>query len=155
MEIGEYLKYLRKQKGLTITQVVVKSNHEIDKTTISRVEAGNRKLSLKNAYHLSRVYDIDLEGMAEMAIGVKLPPPKPHFDISSEEKRMILQHRKFSPVLRVAVKNIFNRLSFGHAPCGGGYLEIREPEAEYETGNAIDDKPKYIQPEKGSDISNS
>lgn len=134
MELGEYLKKLREQKGLTINQVVMKCRNEIDKTTVSRLEAGQRKLSLKAAYYLSRLYGIELDKMAEMAIGKKPPPAEPRFDVSAEEKGLIMRYRKLTPVLCVSVRNILRNLTSEYSLRDGLLYKIHEPGAEYNVG---------------------
>ena len=134
MELGKYLKKLRKQKGLTINQVVVKTRNEIDKTTVSRLEAGQRKLSLKAAYYLAKLYNIRLDNLAEMAIGAKPLPAEPPFHVSPEEKGMILRYRKLSPVLSVSVKNIMRNLTPDYSLRDGRLYRIHEEVAEYTAG---------------------
>lgn len=120
VKFGEYLRKVRLQKGLSMDKVVEKTGNEIDKTTLSRIELGKRSLSLKCAYFLARIYDINLDDFVEMAIGRKMPPEKTHFDISPEEKKMVLNYRKLLPELKVIVKNIINNNTLQHRPCDHG-----------------------------------
>lgn len=64
-----YLKKLRLEKGLTIREVVLMTGEEIDKTTVSRIERGERKISLKAAYYFSEIYGVSLEDLAKKELG--------------------------------------------------------------------------------------
>lgn len=110
MKTGEHLRRLRIQKGLTIGQVVEATRNKIDKTFVSRVEAGERKLSLKGAYYLSKIYDISLDELAEMAVGERFVPNEARFDISVEEKRLVLNCRKLSLAVKEAIEKIIENL---------------------------------------------
>lgn len=66
-----YLKKLRLEKGLTIREVVLMTDEEIDKTTVSRIERGERKISLKAAYYFSEIYGVSLEDLAKKELGSK------------------------------------------------------------------------------------
>ncbi len=69
MELGAYLKGLRKKAGLTIRDVVEMANEEIDKTTVSRIERNERGLSFKAAYYFSQIYGISLDELAKKMLG--------------------------------------------------------------------------------------
>jgi len=71
MNAGAYLKDLRKKKGLTIREVVLMTGSEIDKTTISRIERSERKISLKAAFYFSQIYDVPMEEVAKKEMGAK------------------------------------------------------------------------------------
>lgn len=66
-----YLKKLRLEKGLTISEVVLMTGEEIDKTTVSRIERGERKISLKAAYYFSQIYGVSLDDLAKKELGSK------------------------------------------------------------------------------------
>jgi transcriptional regulator with XRE-family HTH domain len=71
MSAGGFIKEARRKNGLTIREVVLMTGDEIDKTTISRIERGERKISLKAGYYFSRIYGIPLEEMAKREMGAK------------------------------------------------------------------------------------
>jgi transcriptional regulator with XRE-family HTH domain len=71
MEMGNYLKKLRQKSGLTIREVVAMTGDELDKTTVSRIERDERKLSLKAAYYLSEIYGMPLSELARQILGGK------------------------------------------------------------------------------------
>jgi DNA phosphorothioation-dependent restriction protein DptG len=73
--IGEYLKKIRLKQGLTYEDVIEASSGALVQSTISRIENGKRKLSVRYALYLSEIYKIDLKELAEKDIrlqGVKL-----------------------------------------------------------------------------------
>jgi len=69
---GKNLKSLRIKKGLTMNEVVLMTGSEIDKTTISRIERGERGLSLKAGYYFSQIYGVGMEEIARMELGSKV-----------------------------------------------------------------------------------
>lgn len=71
MSAGSYLKSLRLEKGLTIREVVLMTSEEIDKTTVSRIERDERKISLKAAFFFSQIYGVSLEEIARKELGAK------------------------------------------------------------------------------------
>jgi transcriptional regulator with XRE-family HTH domain len=79
MDFGKYIRNQRLKQGLTIRDIVEMSGDSLDKTTISRIERNERKLSLKAAYVFSELYDIDLKTMAKKAVGedVKIKKTRP------------------------------------------------------------------------------
>lgn len=109
-----YLKELRLQKDLTMGDVVKKTRNKLDKTFVSRVEAGERKLSFKGAYYLSKIYDISLDELAEMAIGKNTVPVEAQFDVSTAEKKLLLNYRKLLPAIKEAVIKIIEHLVLQH-----------------------------------------
>jgi len=68
---GQFLREMRAKKDLTIRDVVMLTGNEIDKTTISRIERGERKPSLKAAFYFSRIYGVSLEEIARKELGNK------------------------------------------------------------------------------------
>ncbi|MFH1537725.1 MAG: helix-turn-helix transcriptional regulator [bacterium] len=76
MDTGKYLRKMRKQRGLSLGEVVEKSKNQIDKTTLSRIERNERGVSLTAAYLLSKIYGEDFEDFSRKILqlrGVKLP----------------------------------------------------------------------------------
>jgi len=71
MNVGAYLKKCRLEKGLTMRDVVTLAGDNIDKTVISRVERGERGVTLKAAFYFSEIYGIDLKEIAKMDLGKK------------------------------------------------------------------------------------
>ncbi len=71
MDFGAYVRKLRETAGLTIRDVVAMTGEEIDKTTVSRIERNERKISLKAAYYFSKIYGVDLEELAKKSLGEK------------------------------------------------------------------------------------
>lgn len=73
--IGEYLKKTRLKHGMTYEDVIEASSGALVQSTISRIENGKRKLSVRYALYLSEIYGIDLKELAEKDIkmqGVKV-----------------------------------------------------------------------------------
>jgi len=71
MTAGEFLKKQRLKHDLTIRDVVLMTGSEIDKTTISRIERGERKISLKAAFYFSQIYGITMDEIAKRVLGSK------------------------------------------------------------------------------------
>ncbi|HOO57556.1 MAG TPA: helix-turn-helix transcriptional regulator [bacterium] len=71
MDLGAFLKKQRLKAGLTIRDVVAMTGDELDKTTVSRIERSERKLSFKAAFYFSKIYDIPMEELAKKALGAK------------------------------------------------------------------------------------
>jgi transcriptional regulator with XRE-family HTH domain len=69
MDFGKYIRNQRLKHAFTIRDIVEMSGDSLDKTTISRIERNERKVSLKAAYVFSELYDIDLKAMAKKALG--------------------------------------------------------------------------------------
>lgn len=70
-KVGKYLKDLRLGKGLTIREVVLMTGSEIDMTTVSRIENGDRNISFKAAYFFSQIYGVPMEEIAHKVLGKK------------------------------------------------------------------------------------
>ncbi len=91
--LGKKLREIRLQKGLSIQDVVGLSGGMLDKTMLSRLERNERGISLRGAYCLSKIYGIEMETLAEMAIGREVVIREIPFDTSPEERDMILRFR--------------------------------------------------------------
>jgi transcriptional regulator with XRE-family HTH domain len=89
MTVGMFLKDLRKQSGLSIREVVRQSNGCLDKTAISRIEMGDRGISFKAAYALSKIYKIDIAIIAEQTFVGNVDISNTHFNTSSDERALI------------------------------------------------------------------
>jgi transcriptional regulator with XRE-family HTH domain len=64
-QIGEYLKSIRRKQGMTYEDVIEASSGALVQSTLSRIENGKRKLSVRYALYLSEIYGIDLKELAE------------------------------------------------------------------------------------------
>ncbi|HOC92565.1 MAG TPA: helix-turn-helix transcriptional regulator [bacterium] len=69
MEMGAFLRKQRLKAGFTIQDIVDMAGNQIDKTTVSRIERDERKLSLKAGYYFSQIYEIPLEELARKELG--------------------------------------------------------------------------------------
>ena len=78
MDVGSYLKKMRQKAGLTIREVVAMTGDELDKTTVSRIERNERKLSFKSAYYFSEIYKVPLSDIARLSLGSKARIRKVH-----------------------------------------------------------------------------
>jgi transcriptional regulator with XRE-family HTH domain len=63
--IGEYLKAIRMKQGMTYDVVIETSSGALVQSTISRIENGKRKLSVRYALYLSEIYGIGLKELVE------------------------------------------------------------------------------------------
>jgi len=70
-QTGKFLKEARLKKDLTMDDVVRLTGREIEKTTISRIENGIRKPSLKASYYFSQIYGVTLDEIARKELGKK------------------------------------------------------------------------------------
>ena len=89
MSVGDYLRELRSQSGLSLRQVVMMSDEMLDKTTVSRVEKNSRTPSLRAAYAFSQIYRVKMENIAEMALDKKLMPGPAPFAVSDNERELL------------------------------------------------------------------
>lgn len=93
MSVGDYLRELRSQSGLSLRQVVLMSGEMLDKTTVSRIEKNTRVPSLRAAYAFSRIYRVKMENIAELALNKKLIPGPPPFAVSDSERELLKKLR--------------------------------------------------------------
>jgi transcriptional regulator with XRE-family HTH domain len=96
MSVGKEIKKLRKQRGLTIREVVKSSEGSLDKTTISRIERDERGLSFKAAYCFSKIYGIRMETLYELVNRKKISPASIPFDTSPQERDFLEIFRTLS-----------------------------------------------------------
>lgn len=61
---GTYLRKLRLKHGMSLDDIVERSRGQIDKTTLSRTENNQRRVSLKMAFLLSEIYGEPFEPFA-------------------------------------------------------------------------------------------
>jgi len=54
---------------MTINEAAAMTGGKVDKTSLSRIERGERGISLKVAYCLSKLYGVDMEKIAEKECG--------------------------------------------------------------------------------------
>jgi transcriptional regulator with XRE-family HTH domain len=106
MQAGKELKKLRQQLGLSIREVVRASNGMLDKTTVSRIEHGDRGLSIKAVYCFSNIYGIGMETIAELVLKKKALSPKTAFDASPGERNLLKKFRNLTPGRRRLVAEI-------------------------------------------------
>jgi transcriptional regulator with XRE-family HTH domain len=97
VSVGKEIKKLRKQRGLTIRDVVVASEGNLDKTTISRIERDDRGVSFKAAYCFSKIFDISMETLYELVNRKKVSPASIPFDTSSQERDFLDVFRTLTP----------------------------------------------------------
>jgi len=93
LSVGKEIKKLRKQRGLTIREVVKSSEGNLDKTTISRIERDERGLSFKAAYCFSKIYGINMETLYELVNRKKVSPDAIPFDTSPQERDFLEVYR--------------------------------------------------------------
>lgn len=116
MSIGNYLRQIREQNGLTIKQVVAKSGELLDKTTISRIERDERGLSIKAVYALAKVYNISIQDICELYIGKTLEIKHVPFDTSSDERHLILIYRKLTRSRQKSLQEVARGLCLARLP---------------------------------------
>lgn len=94
MKIGAYLRQIRKEKGFSIRNVVIRSRGLLDKTTVSRIERGERSLSIRALYAFSQIYDIPSDHILAQLIGEPVDSARECFDVNEEERALIDLYRK-------------------------------------------------------------
>ena len=104
------MRKLRLQQGLSIRDVVSASEDMLDKTTLSRIERDERGLSLKAAYCLSRIYNVDMETLAQIVLKKKVSHQRAPFDTSAAERKFLKKHRALSRKHQRIVMEITNGL---------------------------------------------
>ena len=92
-------------------QVKQRSQGMLDKTTISRIENGDRRLSLRAAYAFSRIYSISLEQLIERELEMQLPPGEPPFVVSLEEQALIMKYRHLARARRRMAQDVLHGLT--------------------------------------------
>lgn len=70
MNIGSYIKYLRKEQNKTLHQVAVGTN--IDTTLLSKIERGSRFATDEQLSNLAHFFDIPLESLQSKTIAEKI-----------------------------------------------------------------------------------
>lgn len=113
MSIGTYLRRLRKQKGYSIRQVVIKSDGMLDKTTVSRIERGERGVSVRALYAFSRIYDVPADNMLAYLIKEHVESDNIPFDANDEERRMIEDYRRLSRRSQNVLRELLGSLRGG------------------------------------------
>ena len=111
MSLGQYLKRLRQQNGLTINEVVEQSEKLLDKTTVSRIERDERGVSLRAAYAFAKIYNVRMDEICEYVLGRKISPEHVPFETSSDERKLIRDYRCLSSARRKAVSEIVHGLA--------------------------------------------
>ena len=116
IKIGEFLKELRKEKGLTQEQLAEKLN--VSRRTVSRWETGNNLPDLDVLIEMADYYEVDLrelldgerkseemnKEMEETVLKVA--------DYSNEEKNRLMKNLHFFSCVGVIAFTIFDRVDF-------------------------------------------
>lgn len=76
MDFGKFIRTQRLKAGYTIRDIVEMSGDEMDKTTVSRIERNERKMSLKAAFIFSEIFDIDMKALAKKSFGEEVKVKK-------------------------------------------------------------------------------
>ena len=116
MSLGNYLKRLRQQNGLTIKQVVDMSHDILDKTTISRIERDERGISLKAAYAFAKIYNVSLDELCEYVLGRKIDLTHVPFETSDDERLLLENYRYLSSQRKKSVHEVVRGLSLTKQP---------------------------------------
>lgn len=69
IKAGKFLKTQRIKAGMTIGEASAMTGGNVNKTSLCRIERGERSISLKVAYYLSKLYGVDMEKIAEKECG--------------------------------------------------------------------------------------
>ncbi len=110
MTLGEYLRMVRHQKRLTLQEVESVSKGILDKTTVSRIERDDRRVSFRAACAFSKVYGISLDTLANIQGCETLDNPDVPFDTSDYERRIIIMYRNLSSSQQKTVEDIVRGL---------------------------------------------
>lgn len=112
-QIVKHLINLRKQRGLRIQGVAEMSGGLIDNTTLSRIESGERGLTLKSAYALATVYGVSLNDLCSLAYGSKgeIVEAEGLVDLSDREIDLIRRIRQIPIDPRNDIMSFISKMS--------------------------------------------
>ena len=97
---GEYIRELRTNKGLTLTQLA--SQLDLDSANLSKIENGKREFNKKRLIKLATVFDLDIEKLKVEYFGDQFAKKMYAFNCSSET--LIVAEKKVNYLKSVNVK---------------------------------------------------
>ncbi|HMU98034.1 MAG TPA: helix-turn-helix transcriptional regulator [Chitinophagales bacterium] len=97
---GEYIRELRTNKGLTLTQLA--SQLDLDSANLSKIENGKREFDEKRLIKLATVFDLDIEKLKVEYFGDQFAKKMYAFNCSSET--LIVAEKKVNYLKSVNVK---------------------------------------------------
>lgn len=92
MTLGERLKQLRKEAGLTQEELAKKVG--LKKQNISRYENSHVEPNIRTAKRIADALGVSIE---EMAVGVSLPSPSAPVPLSPDESQLVEDYRGLTP----------------------------------------------------------
>lgn len=87
---GEYIRQLRSQKALTLTQLAAKLG--VDSANLSKIENGKRDLDEKKLPKLARVFGLELPQLKEEYYSDKIA--RKLYEVQCTEKTLLLAEKK-------------------------------------------------------------
>ena len=97
---GEYIKQLRTEKGLTLTQLGAKLN--LDSANLSKIENGKRDFDEKRLTQLAEVFNLDLQELKTEFFSEK--KKKKLYTTSSSTDALILAEKKVKYLRQINIK---------------------------------------------------
>lgn len=97
---GEYIKQLRTEKGLTLTQLGAKLN--LDSANLSKIENGKREFDEKRLTQLAKVFNLDLQELKTEFFSDLFA--KKLYTSSSSTDALILAEKKVKYLRQINIK---------------------------------------------------
>lgn len=97
---GEYIKQLRTQKGLTLTQLGAELN--LDSANLSKIENGKREFDEKRLTQLAKVFNLDLQELKTEFFSDLFA--KKLYESSSSTDALILAEKKVKYLRQINIK---------------------------------------------------
>ena len=97
---GEYIKQLRTEKGLTLTQLGAKLN--LDSANLSKIENGKREFDEKRLTQLAKVFNLDLQELKTEFFSDLFA--KKLYTTSSSTDALILAEKKVKYLRQINIK---------------------------------------------------
>lgn len=107
---GEYIKELRTEKGLTLTQLGAKLN--LDSANLSKIENGKREFDEKRLTQLAEVFNLDLQELKQSFLAIY--SQKNFMQVVLQRTHLFLQRKKL---------NIFVKLTLNRKPSNLKYAK--------------------------------
>jgi len=95
---GEYIRKLRTEEGLTLTQLAAKL--ELDSANLSKIETGKRDFSMERLEMLAKVFNLDLEILKNEYKSDKLAKHIYDLDCSSEVLKVAEEKAEYRKTLK-------------------------------------------------------
>lgn len=86
--IGDFLRSVRREKGLTLEDVIYKSGLRVTTSSLSNIEQGRQRISAYQLFQLSEALDFSVDKLFGKAMS-KSRNEDAHFNVSTSTKELI------------------------------------------------------------------